>query len=87
MANDTDLLDERAVSGRRYTGLGLGLSLVRHITELHGGTITASSDGKGTGATFILSLPLLGSPSAEACDAPDAVRYSAVPGGVHESGT
>jgi signal transduction histidine kinase len=45
---------------RTHPGLGLGLSLVRHITELHGGTITAHSDGKGKGATFTIRLPLLG---------------------------
>jgi signal transduction histidine kinase len=43
---------------RTHPGLGLGLSLVRHITELHGGTITAHSDGKGRGSTFFIRLPL-----------------------------
>lgn len=49
---------------RTHPGLGLGLSLVRHIAELHGGTIDASSDGKGKGATFTLRLPLLGPAAA-----------------------
>ena len=44
---------------RRYGGLGLGLAVVRHLTEAHGGTVTASSDGRGKGATFIVSLPIL----------------------------
>ena len=39
-------------------GLGLGLAIVRHLTELQGGTITAHSDGPGTGSTFTLQLPL-----------------------------
>ncbi len=40
------------------TGLGLGLSIVRHLVELHGGIVTAHSPGKGKGATFAVRLPL-----------------------------
>jgi signal transduction histidine kinase/DNA-binding response OmpR family regulator len=43
---------------RKHGGLGLGLAIVRHLVELHGGTIRAHSDGNGKGATFTLSLPL-----------------------------
>ena len=43
---------------REYGGLGIGLALVRHIAEAHGGVVSAASDGKGRGATFSLSLPL-----------------------------
>lgn len=38
-------------------GLGLGLTIARHIVELHGGTIKCESRGKGEGATFIVQLP------------------------------
>ena len=43
---------------REQGGLGLGLSLVRHFVELHGGRVTASSPGEGQGATFRMTLPL-----------------------------
>lgn len=43
---------------RRRSGLGLGLSLAKHLVELHGGTITAASEGEGRGATFTMDLPI-----------------------------
>lgn len=44
---------------RSYGGLGLGLAIVRHLVELHGGTVQAASAGEGQGATFTVKLPLL----------------------------
>ena len=44
---------------RKTGGLGLGLSIVRHIVEMHGGTVHVSSDGEGQGSTFRVRLPLM----------------------------
>ncbi len=44
---------------KAQSGLGLGLAIVRHLVELHGGTVQAESPGEGKGATFIVRLPLL----------------------------
>jgi CheY-like chemotaxis protein len=44
---------------RKTGGLGLGLAIVRHIVEMHGGTVEASSAGEGKGATFRVRLPLM----------------------------
>jgi signal transduction histidine kinase/DNA-binding response OmpR family regulator len=44
---------------RAHGGMGLGLAIVRHIVELHGGTVKAESEGTGRGATFTVTLPLL----------------------------
>ncbi|MGH7998496.1 MAG: hybrid sensor histidine kinase/response regulator, partial [Brasilonema sp.] len=44
---------------RIYSGLGLGLAIVRHLVELHGGTVHAESLGEGQGATFTVQLPLV----------------------------
>jgi PAS domain S-box-containing protein len=46
-------------STRRHSGLGLGLALVQHLVELHGGTVRAESPGEGGGATFTIALPIV----------------------------
>jgi hypothetical protein len=45
-------------STRQYPGLGLGLGIVRHLVELHGGTVSASSAGENAGALFEVRMPI-----------------------------
>jgi CheY-like chemotaxis protein len=52
---------------RMHGGLGLGLAIVRHIVELHGGTVTADSGGPDQGATFVVHLPIY-QPQGEIAD-------------------
>jgi signal transduction histidine kinase/ActR/RegA family two-component response regulator len=59
-------------SMRRHGGLGLGLSIVRHIVELHGGEIIAFSDGPQRGATFTIKFPLLA--TAQDAQVPQALH-------------
>ncbi|XXY46676.1 response regulator [Sorangium sp. So ce269] len=49
-----------STSRRSHAGLGIGLSLVRHIVEAHGGSVMAESQGLQKGSTFVVRLPLLG---------------------------
>jgi len=44
-------------STRRTGGFGLGLTIVRHVVELHGGQVTAESEGEARGATLTVTLP------------------------------
>ncbi|HKX32518.1 MAG TPA: ATP-binding protein [Blastocatellia bacterium] len=55
-------------STRRQGGLGLGLAIVRHLTEMHGGSVRAESAGAGRGATFVVRLPLIMSNTAAVGD-------------------
>jgi len=67
---------ERSLT-RSNGGLGIGLSLVRRLVELHGGSVLAASDGVGQGSTFTVRLPLVvATPATPA--GPDAVRADAV---------
>ena len=51
-----------ASSIRKFGGLGLGLAIVRHITEMHGGTVHVFSEGENKGSTFVIRLPLTALP-------------------------
>ena len=66
-----------ASSTREYGGLGLGLAIVRKVVELHGGTVTAASDGHGLGATMCVRLPRRSASSATAT--PVAIQKAALP--------
>jgi len=65
-------------STRMHGGLGLGLALVRHLVEAHGGTVEAASRGLGEGATFVIDIPLrdaaVASPSGTADARPTLPR-------------
>ena len=56
---------------RSFGGLGLGLAIVRHLVELHGGTVSAQSDGVGNGATFTVTFPLLADRTVPVTHAPE----------------
>jgi len=52
-------------TNRAYGGLGLGLAIVRHLVELHGGSVAVQSEGEGQGATFSVRLPVAAARAAE----------------------
>jgi PAS domain S-box-containing protein len=63
-----------STSTREHGGLGLGLALVRHLTELHGGSVTAASAGRDLGATFVVKLPIVAPRSATEPERASSVR-------------
>ncbi len=62
---------------RALGGLGIGLSLVKSLVEMHGGSITARSEGAGMGSEFVLRLPVLSGTQAHEVDSPQPVLSDA----------
>jgi CheY-like chemotaxis protein len=62
-------------TGRQHGGLGLGLAIVRHIVELHGGVVRAESAGEDAGATFTVDLPFNAAPPAAVAPEPARRRF------------
>jgi signal transduction histidine kinase len=73
-------LDRPSASGE--SGLGIGLALARRLTEMHGGTLTATSSGEGQGTTFTISLPALPVAEVAARDAGGAGNGAVAVAGV-----
>ncbi|HWN98125.1 MAG TPA: PAS domain S-box protein, partial [Blastocatellia bacterium] len=63
-----------ARSNRRHGGMGIGLALVRQLVELHGGSVTAASEGAGRGAEFKIRIPLSHEPKEVVKRDPQAIR-------------
>jgi signal transduction histidine kinase len=65
----------------QHHGLGIGLAIAKHITDLHGGSITAESEGTGSGATFRVTLPLT-APDRPASSQPEESQARLSVGGI-----
>jgi signal transduction histidine kinase len=60
---------EDSTATREHMGLGLGLSIAKHLVEAHGGTIEANSEGRGRGAAFTVRLPMAAGEGADSSSA------------------
>jgi PAS domain S-box-containing protein len=76
---------EDSSAARRHGGLGLGLSLVKHLVELHGGEVMAASEGADRGSTFTIMLPREGR-SAKTIEEPPPITAIAAAGKTNSDG-
>ncbi|MES2769227.1 MAG: PAS domain S-box protein [Bdellovibrionota bacterium] len=63
---------------RKYGGLGLGLAIVRHLVEMHGGTVEAQSDGKDKGSKFLVKIPIVPTPQKPTVISPPTIPENAL---------
>jgi signal transduction histidine kinase len=71
---------------RTQGGLGLGLAIVKHLVELHGGQVTAYSEGPNTGATFVVELPVVSKSVGTEAEAPSSPMSGDLTGPSHAPG-
>src|SRR5262249_1479750 len=79
LAHIFDLFTQFQSPGDYQIGLGIGLAIVRRLIEMHGGTVSASSDGVGQGSEFVIQLPVLPA-AAEAYEHPAPTGETLAPG-------
>jgi signal transduction histidine kinase len=75
-------MQERQASDRAQGGLGLGLAIVRSLIQMHSGTVSASSGGRGAGSTFVLRLPAVVAAEQPRPETPLVTPAEVVPGAV-----
>jgi signal transduction histidine kinase len=79
LAHIFDLFTQCQSPGDYQIGLGIGLAIVRRLIEMHGGTVSASSDGTGQGSEFVIRLPVLAA-AGEAHEPPAPAEEALAPG-------